>query len=216
MMNIPNDILSYINDKLNFTPDMVEKLSIWHELLLKWQLKINLISPKTIDDVWHRHFLDSLQLGLYLPPAPNKNAHFADFGSGAGFPGLAVALQTQANMQLIESDQRKAIFLSEVIRHWGDLGRVKVINKRIENLGDIQFDCISARALADCNQLLTWAKPYIKSDTCCIFLKGKNWENEIQEAQQNWKFDYKQKPSITDNDAKILIITNIKENDKWP
>lgn len=91
-----------------------------------------------------------------------------------------------------------------------------MINKRIENLGDIQFDCISARALADCNQLLTWAKPYIKSDTCCIFLKGKNWENEIQEAQQNWKFDYKQKPSITDNDAKILIITNIKENDKWP
>lgn len=211
MMNIPNDILSYITNERNFTTAIVDKLVIWHDLLLKWQPKINLISPKTIDDAWHRHFLDSLQLGEFIPPAL-KNEVFADFGSGAGFPGLSVALQTSANVQLIEADQRKAIFLGEVIRAWGEPDRIKVVNKRIEALGNMQFNCISARALADCNQLLAWSAPYLNLDTQCIFLKGKNWESEINAAKKNWVFDYKAHPSITNKDAKILVLTNIKEN----
>lgn len=211
MITIPENILAYCQTELNFTPDKVEKLQIWHDLLLKWQAKINLISPKTIGDVWQRHFWDSLQIGTYLP-ASQKDEVFADFGSGAGFPGLAIALHTQAQMQLIESDQRKAIFLSEVIRAWDESERIKVINQRIENLGEKKFDCISARALADLNQLLIWAAPYLNANTHCVFLKGKNWQAEVKDAQKNWDFDLQTYPSITDDYAMILKLTHIKEN----
>ncbi|MFV0430888.1 MAG: 16S rRNA (guanine(527)-N(7))-methyltransferase RsmG [Alphaproteobacteria bacterium] len=213
MTKIPQQLNSYIYDELDFTEKMAEKLVLWHDALLKWQPKINLISPKTINDVWERHFMDSLQLAQYLPKQ-TKELQFADFGSGAGFPGLAIALQVDAIVHLVESDQRKAIFLREVIRLWGDSSRIKVISQRIESLEDASYDYISARALADLNQLLAWACSYLKKDGQCLFLKGKNWKEEILNAQKYWQFDYENYQSITNDEAMVILAKNIKEKNK--
>lgn len=206
---LPSFVDDFVSQKLYFDEKQKEKLVIWHDLLHKWQKKINLISPKTVDESWHRHFMDSLQLGLYLPV--EENMAYGDIGSGAGFPGLAIALISKEPMLLIESDQKKCSFLRSVIREWGEQDRITIANERIEKLTDIKLDVVSARALASLHQLFLYSLPLLKDKAYALFLKGENWENEIKEAQENWFFDYEAKPSLSHEKAMILKVTNIKE-----
>lgn len=199
----------FVTQKLSFDEKQKEKLVVWYELLHKWQKKINLISSKTIDESWHRHFMDSLQLALYLPDG--ENLSYGDIGSGAGFPGLAIALASKQPMMLIESDQKKCSFLRSVIREWENQGRIIVANERIEKLVNIQFDVVSARALAPLEQLLSYSFPLLKHNAMGLFLKGENWENEIEDAQKKWDFDCEAYQSLSHEKSMILKIRNIKE-----
>ncbi len=207
--DLPKIIDEFVTYKLNFDEQKKEKLIIWHDLLHKWQKKINLVSPQTMDRLWERHFMDSLQLGLYLSYKNNFNG--GDLGSGAGFPGLALSLLGEGKITLMESDQRKSSFLRAVIREWGDQERIEVYNARIENRIETKFDIISARALAPLYQLLSYSLPLLNEQAYCLFLKGENYEKEILEAQKNWLFEYETYQSLTDKKAMILKIRNIKE-----
>lgn len=189
----------------------LERLEIYARLLGQWQATINLVAPATLPDVWHRHFADSAQL---LRWAPSNAKSWLDLGSGAGFPGLVVAIllaeKGVCRVMLCESDTRKAAFLSEVKRKTGVA--VDIMPSRIEldstqaSVG--QADVISARALAPLPRLFTLAAPFFHSQTTGLFLKGREAEKEIAEAAVSWRFDAGLQPSLTDAEGRILVIRN--------
>jgi 16S rRNA (guanine527-N7)-methyltransferase len=182
-------------------------LEIYAGLLRKWQKAINLVSGATLDDLWRRHFLDSAQL---VPSLSESEGHITDLGSGAGFPGLVLALITGRPTHLIESDQRKAAFLGEVARATGCAGRVQVHSARVEALKPWASPVITARALADLTQLLDWASPFVTADTTCIFPKGAKAEDELTAALRVWKMTVERRRSVTDPTGLILRLSHLE------
>lgn len=177
------------------------KLQIYEALLLKWQKRLNLVSVSSLDHLWERHFLDSLQL---LRIIPRETKTVCDLGSGAGFPGLILAMATNLSVTLIESDRRKCSFLQTVSRETQTA--VTVLNQRIETVPAESFDLITARALAPLSQLLAWATPFSHPKTVMLFLKGKNLEKELKEVDFLTDLAFKSYPSLTDCQGHILEV----------
>ena len=163
---------------LNVSRETLSQFEAYLALLEKWQRRINLVGNSTMVDVWQRHILDSAQLIKFYPPNTKK---ILDVGSGAGFPGLVLAIMGNVEVDLVESDQRKAIFLSTVIRSLGL--QAKVHNQRIETLPNLAPDVITARALAPVSKLMKLIENQISLDTVCLFLKGASVEDELTELQ---------------------------------
>lgn len=193
--------------------ETLECLSTYESLLKLWQKTINLVSPKSLDEVWGRHFTDSAQL---LALAPEDAKRWLDLGSGAGFPGMVLAIllaeRGDARVSLIESDTRKAAFLAEVARKTGvavdiHAGRIELSATQAK-VGVI--DVVTARALAPMPRLLFLAAPYFSDDTVGLFLKGREAMAEIREARQSWDFSAEQHPSLTDKDGRITVIRALK------
>jgi 16S rRNA (guanine527-N7)-methyltransferase len=180
------------------------RLNTYAELLRKWQRTINLVGPRTLDDLWNRHFIDSAQL---MPLIPSTARVLVDFGSGAGFPGLVLAILGVAQVHLIESDQRKATFLREVARATGT--PVTVHTKRIEQVTPFPADVVSARALAPLNDLLGYAAPFISPDSLCLFPKGQMVEDELTAASKTWNMNIDRIQSVTDPSATILRVSQV-------
>src|SRR5512132_2616021 len=148
----------------------VERLSAYLAILERWQRRINLVGAGTLADPWRRHFLDSAQLA---PLLPSDRPRLIDLGSGAGFPGLVLAILTPVRVRLVESDARKCAFLSEVARMTG--AQVEIENARIESLAPAACEVVSARALAPLRKLLEYAGRLLASNGSCLFLKGRTW-----------------------------------------
>lgn len=190
----------------NVSHETFRKMEIYHQLLIKWQQKINLVSPKTLDNAWERHFLDSAQL---FPLLSYPEHPIFDLGSGAGFPGLILSIMGTTQINLIESDQRKCVFLSEVIRLTQT--SAKVFNLRIESVEkDFQARVVTSRACASLDNLLNYAYPLLSPEGECLFLKGRGVESEISEAQKRWMFHVEQHPSITEAEGCILRIRGLE------
>lgn len=196
-------------EKNNIADDARARLQIYHDLLLKWQKAINLVSPSTIKEAWTRHFLDSAQIIRLISP---ETEVIADLGSGAGFPGLVTAiLRPDLKIHLVESDERKAQFLRTVSRETGII--VSIHAERIEKITEeISPDTITARALASLPELLKYAGPWIDAnpDITMLCLKGEKAEEEVRVAKNSWHFDEEIYPSITESKAQILRIKNIQ------
>ncbi|MDF1610506.1 16S rRNA (guanine(527)-N(7))-methyltransferase RsmG [Hoeflea sp. YIM 152468] len=190
-----------------------EKLRLYADLTRKWQASFNLISPKTVPDLWERHILDSLQL-YRLRPDPLT---WMDMGSGAGFPGLVTAIclaeQGQGWVHLVESNHKKAAFLRQVIVETA--ARASVHPIRIETacstLGDI--DAISARALAPLTDLLNHAWVFAqKKPLLEIWLhKGLDYPAEVRSARDLWRFDLIEHPSLMQDGSAILHIRSLSK-----
>jgi 16S rRNA (guanine527-N7)-methyltransferase len=193
--------------------ETLDRLKTYAQLLVRWQKTINLVAPSTLSDVWHRHFADSAQLWRYRP---HEARVWLDIGSGAGFPGLVLAiLGAEAGAThhiLVESDSRKAAFLREVGRETGIT--VDILGMRIENPQTYAkvsaVDCITARALAPLPRLLEMSAPYFRSSTLGLFLKGRDVAAEIEQAAESWRFAYELKPSVTDRDARVVLLKALK------
>ena len=187
--------------------ETIEQLTLYQKCLEQWQKKINLVSRSTLPDVLKRHFEDSLQLLNFIP---EQKLNLVDLGSGGGFPGLvlAIARPNQLCATLVESDQRKCLFLENVSRETKT--SVTILNERIENLKNIKADVITARALCSLNQLFEYAFPLLTEKSVCLFLKGKEVEKEIEEAKKNWNFELDIIPSITDSEGKIIKVTCLR------
>ena len=147
-----------VASQLNVSRETIARLAEYLAILVKWQAKINLISSKTLPDAWRRHILDSAQLTSFLPTTAS---HILDIGSGAGFPGLVLSIVTPHRVTLVESDQRKAIFLRTVIRELNLTA--DVINERIETVAPVGASIVTARALAPLQRLLLWLHPQLPS-----------------------------------------------------
>lgn len=186
----------------------IQRLVAYAGLIAKWQKAINLVAPKTLSELWRRHFLDSAQL---LEHAPKDTTRWLDLGSGGGFPGLVIAALSEAHVHLVESDQRKSTFLREAARAMNVSATVHV--KRIEAIEPAQLhdamggapQVISARALAVLHELIGLAKPLAGPDTVYLFPKGRHVEDELTEARRYWTLPAAEKlPSRTDPEASIL------------
>jgi 16S rRNA (guanine527-N7)-methyltransferase len=181
-----------------------ERLNTYADLLRKWQRSINLVGPRTLDNLWNRHFTDSAQL---LPLIPPNARVLVDFGSGAGFPGLVLAILGVSEVHLIESDQRKSAFLREVARATGT--PITVHAKRIEQVAPFPADVVSARALAPLADLLGFAAPFLRSDSLCLFPKGQMAEDELTTASKIWNMNVDRIQSVTDPSATILRVSQV-------
>jgi 16S rRNA (guanine527-N7)-methyltransferase len=199
-------------EALAITPvsrETVERLDRFVELLCDWQERINLVASSTLPQVWTRHVADSLQL---LPLAPGAKI-WLDLGSGAGFPGMAIACalaEHDGEVHLVESDNRKAAFLREVAA--ATEVRVQVHPVRIEALaktGAPRADVVTARALAPLPKLLEYAEPFLRPPAFGLFLKGQDAETELTAARHYWTFDAEAIPSKTDSRARILRVTSL-------
>lgn len=184
--------------------ETLERLEVYEALLRKWQKTINLVGPKTLDDAWSRHFLDSAQLYTLLPVSAKV---LVDLGSGAGFPGLVLAIMGVPQVHLIESDVRKGAFLREVARVTG--APVTVYSKRIEAVQDLQADVLTARALAPLKDLLDWGARFLSQDGVALFLKGQNVEDELTDTTKYWKMQAERFDSVTDPSGSILRLSSI-------
>jgi 16S rRNA (guanine527-N7)-methyltransferase len=194
----------------NVSRETEDRLLVFVDLLGKWTQKINLISKSTASDIWRRHILDSVQIYDF---APNKFSLWLDIGSGGGLPGVVVAalaaqFEPGARIVMIESDQRKAAFLRTALRELGLGG--DVLANRIDAMAPMGADVLSARALAPLDQLLAFTERHLKPGGTEIFPKGKTVDQEIADASTNWLFQIEKHASMTDADARILTIKDIK------
>jgi 16S rRNA (guanine527-N7)-methyltransferase len=180
-------------------------------LLQTWQTKTNLVSPSTLPTLWSRHVSDSLQL-LALAPAAKT---WADFGSGGGFPGMvlacALAETPGAVVHLIERNGKKAAFLREALRVTGAAAVVHLadIKDIVDRLGG-PVDCVTARAVAPLNQLITLAEPLIRKGAKALFLKGQDVEAELTEATKYWNIDPRLHSSRTGGQGWIVELDRIE------
>src|SRR5512145_168453 len=188
---------------INVSRETLQRLETYAALLVKWQAKINLVGPATLPDLWRRHFLDSAQLADLLPRAGGGT--LVDLGSGAGFPGLVLAIMTDWTVHLLDSDQRKCAFLRQVALDCGVLDRVTIHAKRIEQVTGIAADVVTARACAPLGELLALAAPFIGEKGTGLFLKGAQAEEELTRAQRRWTMRLDRRESISDPAGVILI-----------
>jgi len=159
-------------------------------LVEKWSAKINLVSKGDLGQLWERHVQDSLTL---LPHIPAGTDRAIDLGSGAGFPGLVLAIATGIEFTLIESDTRKAAFLMEAARLTG--APAKIINSRIELAKTTPARLVTARALAPLDKLLALAKPHLAEGGVCLFPKGPAVELELTAASAFWHMQVERFPA---------------------
>lgn len=194
---------------LGVSRETIERLERLVSLLTKWNSAINLVSRTSASDAWNRHVLDSAQI---YDLAPATTRHWADLGSGGGFPGLVVAilaaeLSPAMQLTLIESDQRKAEFLRQACRSL--TLNARVIAERIESIVPLGVDVVSARALAPLDALLGFAHRHLSPKGISLFSKGENYLAEVEEAKRNWRFELLATPSKTDAAAAILQVRDL-------
>lgn len=182
-------------------------LIVYEQLLIKWQKSINLVSPSTLSEIDKRHFIDSQQLRDKIP----LYKIVYDLGSGAGFPGMVLAItRPDLTVELFESDQRKCEFLRTVSRETKT--ELKINNQRVENSNHAAPDVITCRAFASLEQIFTWTKHWWQNNRHLEFwlLKGASYREEIEAASLKYGFDTDTYPSETDPTGIILHITNLR------
>ena len=195
-------------DEIYFSESILSSLDIYIELIKKWQKNINLVSKNSIDDLWNRHVLDSAQLYSLLP-APKKGLYIYDLGSGAGFPGMVLAIMGRKDIILCESNKRKCEFLKEVSRITNT--NISIVNIRAQKLDGKSALAITSRALASLDALLEISMPILREKGVCVFPKGRTWKEELTVAEKKFIINYNTVQSITSSDSKIIIITKVRK-----
>ncbi len=194
----------------NVSRETISNLKVFQNQVLEYNNKFNLISKTSAIDIWNRHIVDSLQIINLLK---EEDRFLYDFGSGAGFPGIVLAIACKnaypnIKIKLIESIGKKASFLDYINKKM-DLN-VDVIQERIENVTLPKADVITSRALGRLDKLLNYALPFCSDKTRLIFLKGEKWNKEVEEAQRRWFFKYQAIESITSKEGRILCVESLR------
>lgn len=189
--------------------ETMERLKAYANDLSKWAKRINLIGPGTGQDIWSRHILDSLQL---ITHAPNAKT-WLDFGSGAGLPGMVLAIafdnDEERQVTLVESNRKKTAFLRTMKAQYAK--RAIIRDERIETFVSSHSapDVITARAVAPLITLFDWLAPWSDGDSVCLFPKGRGYEKELDDSAHYWRYDSTVHPSRIDPDSVVLEIRNL-------
>lgn len=185
------------------------KLKIYAECLRRWQRQINLISKDSLDDLWHRHFLDSAQLWELCS---SKRSRLVDLGSGAGFPGMVLSIMGRPNVELVESNTRKCSFLGEVARVTG--ANVEITNSRLEDVtAPVLADVVTARAVAPLSKLLGYCFHWLKPGGVALLHKGVSVERELTQAAKDWTMQLLRHRSQSDPSGVVLEIRELARTD---
>ena len=177
-----NKIVKITLDYFNLSQDKIECLKKYVEMLKEKNIKINLVSRRSINSLWDYHIVDSLITLLYI----KNRKTVMDIGSGGGLPGIPLAcIEENKNFILLESISKKANFLLEV-KEKLEVKNVMVINERVENLTDIivPIDFIVVRYVSKINNILKWIKKLLKPGLSILFYKGSTYKTEIEQAKK--------------------------------
>ena len=198
------EVLNYLSKNLTFNSSEIEKLDVFQNELIKYNDSYNLIGSSTLNDIWNRHILDSAQIIKFID-FKKKNS-LSDFGTGAGFPGLILAIYSQKyefHVKLYEKSNVKCIFLNKILDIL-KLKKVKVICSNISN-EYIDSNYVICRAFRKLDYIMNISRENTKVNHKLIILKGKNALEEINMLQLKEQYRYEVKDSITDKESKILI-----------
>lgn len=209
MKRDPGDARQPLPPQPALTPETTARLDAFLDLLLRWNARINLVAERDTETIRSRHIADSLQLASLLPATPGP---IADLGSGAGFPGLVLAVATGRETHLVESDRRKAAFLTEAAARLG-LSHVRVHPTRIETATLPPLAAITARALAPLVVLLPHAARFLAPGGVAIFPKGRTAEAELTDALPHWHLQVERFASRTDPSATIFRLSELRGPD---
>jgi 16S rRNA (guanine527-N7)-methyltransferase len=191
----------WLTDNLDVPRETFELLEAFVAFLKAEAEQQNLISAATLDHIWTRHIVDSAQL-LKLAP---ESGNWLDLGSGAGFPGLVVALLGGHKVTLVESRAKRIDYLNRAINHLGLEGRATVAGMLVERVETAPYSVISARAFAPLPKLLDLSARFSTAKTIWLLPKGRNAVKELHEAHGRWNLDFAVEPSVTDSEAGILV-----------
>ncbi len=175
-------------------------------LLIEWQDRLNLVGPSTLPDLWWRHMWDSAQVLRHIAEPQGKT--WADFGTGAGFPGIVLALMGVGEVHLVEKSPKKCLFLRAVAAGTG--APIIIHEKRAEELRLPPIDIILSRACAPLRRLLDMTYPFFEKTTEAYFHKGQNLEAELSETTKSWKMETETFPSLTDDRGRILRVRGLR------
>ena len=195
------EAIKILKSKLGFSDKAIKKLIIFHNYLLKWNRRYNLISKSTEGQIWVRHIVDSAQLVKFIE---KKNASISDFGSGAGFPGLILAIYFENkgfHVKLVEKSPIKRTFLEEISK------KLKLKVQILDNvyLSDVSADIIVCRAFKKLGEIIKISREIVKKPHEIIILKGKDAQDEINNLSMDQNYSYRLKNSMTDIKSKIII-----------
>ena len=195
---------TWLDQNFNVSRETWEKLEAFITFLKVEAARQNLISASTLDHIWARHIVDSAQLLMLAPSEPGQ---WIDLGSGAGFPGIVVALLSDWHVVLVESRAKRIQYLNRAVVFLGLEGRTRVAGMPVERVEGQKYDVISARAFAPLPKLLDLSARFSTDKTKWLLPKGRNAVNELEEARKAWDFDFSVEPSVTDPEAGILVGT---------
>jgi 16S rRNA (guanine527-N7)-methyltransferase len=208
---------SWLTDHLGVSRETMAALEEFVEFVRREASSQNLIASSTIDSIWARHVVDSAQLLSHLPQTADVMS-WLDLGSGAGFPGIIIALLTQHPVTLVESRSRRIDYLQRAIAMLDLENHVKVAGMPLERLQTAPYSVISARAFAPLPRLFALAARFSTDKTLWLLPKGRNAAKEWGDVQPEWTGDFRIERSITDNGAGILVghLTGMPENSAVP
>jgi len=181
-----------------------ERLKGYVDLLTAENVKQNLVSRGTIERVWERHILDSLQLLRFEPYA---KASWVDIGSGAGLPGVVIACAVEGPVILAEPRRLRAEFLQRVVAELGLNAEVR--QAKAERINGA-FDVITGRAVASLSTFLSMCDHLSTKKTVWVLPKGRSAQSELAEARRTWQGDFRVEPSVTDDDSSIVVATEVR------
>ena len=184
--------------------ETLARLEAYAELLTRWSARINLVGRDTIPDLWRRHILDSAQLWTFVPDWVQS---IIDLGSGAGLPGLILAILGVPGMELVEADSRKCAFLREAVRITETDAMIRPC--RIEAVPRHPVDVVTARACAPLDRLLGLAEPFLGAGSECLFLKGERIEQELTIAREGWTMTVSACQSRSDPRGVVLRLQQV-------
>ncbi len=227
----------------NVSRETLARLELYAALLEKWSGAINLVSRDSLPELWRRHMLDSAQLLALLPPPPRGRPRtILDLGSGAGFPGLVLAILGAGDVHLVEADTKKIAFLREAAHITQT--EVKLHNCRIEDLAPIPVDVLTARALAPLPRLLDLVEPFFQQaesvdpneqantkanklpnpaqgvprpeGPMALFPKGRDAERELTDSAEKWMMRVEVFPSRSDPNGQIVRLSGLARKGHRP
>ena len=191
-------------DLVPVSRETLARLEAYAELLTRWSARINLVSRDTLPDLWQRHILDSAQLFRFMPSRAQKTI---DLGSGAGLPGLVLAVLGAPGVELVEADSRKAAFLREAARV--TQADVTIRPCRSQAVPPHWVDVVTARACAPLDRLLELAAPFLAPQTLCLFPKGERYNEELTLAHKAWTMNASVEQSLSDRRGVVLRLQQV-------
>jgi len=201
---IEDEAQAWLRAEFDVSRETWQKLELFVALLRDEMPRQNLISKASADTLWGRHVVDSAQL-LRHAPVPDASKTWLDLGTGAGFPGIVIAILSSYQVQMVESRKRRCEFLQQVVEQTGIGGRATVVADRLENIESFPADVISARAFAPLDRLIALSHRFSTENTVWLLPKGKNAVRELKGLSPKRQKMFHVEHSLTDPNAGILV-----------
>lgn len=202
---------SILRDRFGVSRGTLDRLTAFVELLEAESEQQNLVSHGSLDQIWSRHILDSAQLVRHVPAGART---WLDLGTGAGFPGLVVAVLHPAQVTMVESRKLRADFLDRAACVLELHAHTRIICDKVERLPNAKFDVITARAVAPLDRLLAMAQRFAAPQTRWVLPKGRNAHSELEAVHASWQGMFHVEPSMTDPEAGIIVAEQIRRRGK--